>query len=288
MSYRSILRSNIKFFDAKFSDKVPDFYISTFKFIYISFLILGLLSYLSGYQIFFYSYILTKELNIIFSSTNHFTYTFYALITSLFISAILPNQKYTLIISLALYYVIQINISPYLNEYTTNMSFFILLLFLLEKKTSWSFKKTTTVSILYYSWLILCICYLGASISKITLSNSLWSNGLLLKKHITYNYHITNNHYLSYLLKYSSHNIIKAISLLVIIFESTFIISFFKNKLILFFLIVGSIFHYLTLLLFEINFFVFYYPTYFAGIYLLVLKKFSIIKPGKSKKYHGN
>ena len=248
-------------------------------------------SYARGYFLFFESYITFSDKKLFFfADAEMFKFCFYLMMLFMVISIIPFLTKICLPVAWLLFGVYHLQIDPYLIPYTTNIAFFVLTTFgyfFLKEDFNFSlFKK--------YILIIMATFYFSAGWSKLMLGGTSWLNGSLLKLYFAENYFYTNNPTLLNVVD----QVFFVASVLVVFFEITFFVSVFSEKWKRLYFSLGFLFHGSVYLLFDINFFNFFFATYIvflparmtseAGRLLdalgsLTIKKFSIIKPGRSK-----
>ena len=227
----------------------------------------SLLKYKRGYLLFFESYVLPEQLFFGLSSLTQFEWLINANVFLFCLAAISLGGRFLHICLFFSFTLMEYNIAPYLETYTTYLIPYVLLIFCFC--TPWSLRlKESKESLLDLVFFLLCLAYLSAGLTKLLINPMGWINGEHLSQHFVFKYLYTNQ---IFLLDISQNKaLLSLIGISTLVFEIFFVTCFFKRKWIPVFLLAGIGFHSGVYWFFHINFFHFFIPLYLAPVMIFI------------------
>lgn len=251
----------------KFLSETEAWRVSLFHCGYLSFVAWGLLRYRPYYEDYFTAVVWPGRLGFLVQSPQQFHFLMVATIIAVLIAAVRGGVWTWL--ALLTFSLTELNISPLLKPYTTNISFFILLILAFSDPPSFSPRfsmRKTSAWPLTASYFYLSLTYLSTGLSKLSADFMGWISGEALRDHLWKNYVLAGSD-LSLRL-YDSPLLLQILSPSIILFETGFILGFFVPRARKPLLIAGLFFHAAILIVLKINFFDFYVPVYLAAALL--------------------
>lgn len=224
-------------------------FIDMFRMIYMALLIVGLWQYASGYT--YFNLLMGKDLSSL-------AIIFRLLLSALSLMVIFNYRlRISLLTLIGLFAVYETVFAYQFNHYSTNIALPILLIlyFSNEETSDLDFAKSIRT--------LLAIAYFCSGLSKLYLSGLNWLNGDALQAYLVEGNVASPSTLLQNLI--DKPNFLSFVSIFILIWEFSFILSISSKKLIsYFYFVTGLLFHFIIYKILGPNFFLFFVPAYLA------------------------